>query len=316
MKTVGWPETPFERRVETLLAAVPGWAGRPVRYALAAAPVASPTHRATASDCLRVAVAGEPDLFVKVRHPDMVADLSPVATEAAARAGGLGLGPAVRFARDGMLAFDYLPEPWRYARVGDLQDRGNLAAVLTAVRRFQEGEPFGHRVCPFARVSALAAEARNVGAPLPEGTDGLLAAVDLIGEAVRAAGVDLRPCRNSGLASDVMIGPGGVRLVDFDQAGDADPWFEVGAVINENCRFEPARWAAIEAYAGSCTPSILARCRLYGVVDDALWGLWGVVRSITCRRGGIEFFKYGQWRLFHARTGLADRDFEAWLRSL
>lgn len=316
MKPVGHPETPFEHRVEDALARIPEWRGRPLRYALAAAPVASPTHRAVASDCLRVVLDGDADVFLKIRHADMAHDLTPVAVQAAERAGRLGVGPAVRIVGDGLLGLDFLAEPWRYARVGDLLEPGTLAAVLAAIRRLQEEGPLGHHFCPFARVAALAREAASVGAPLPDGTGSLIAATALIGEAMRASGIDLRPCRNDGIASNVMLGGDGVRLVDFDLAGDADPWFEVGAMINEVCRFEDARLAAIEAYAGACDPRLLRRCRLYGAVDDVMWGLWGIVRAVTGPRGGIEFFKYGQWRLLHARTTTGAWDFEAWLRGL
>ncbi|KAB1068912.1 phosphotransferase family protein [Methylobacterium planeticum] len=320
MKLAGYPETPFEHRVEAALARIPELQNCPLAYALAASPVASPTHRAVASDCLRVALDGEAEIFLKIRHADMADDLTPAAMRAAERAGRLGIGPAVRFAGEGHIGLDFLPDPWRYARVGDLQASGTLAAVLAALRRLQAEALFGHRFCPFARIEALAREADAVGAPLPDGTGDLIAAAALIGEAMRASGIDLRPCRNDGIASNVMLGLEGgresIRLVDFDLAGDADPWFEVGALINEACRFEDERRAAVEAYAGACDPRRLDRCRLYGAVDDVMWGLWGIVRAVTAPRGGIEFFKYGQWRLFHARTTTGARDFEAWLRNL
>ncbi len=47
-----------------------------------------------------------------------------------------------------------------------------------------------------------------------------------------------------------------------------------------------------------------------------MWGLWGVVRAVTSARTGIEFYKYGTWRLLHARTTLGARECEAWLRRL
>lgn len=316
MKAVGHPETPFEHRVEASLARIPEWRGRPLRYALAAAPVASPSHRATASDCVLVAVEGEADVFLKIRHADMADDVTAVAVRAAERAGALGVGPAVRIVGEGILGLDLLPDPWRYARVGDLQDADTLASVLAALRRLQGEAPFGHRFCPFARIAALAREAEAVGAPLPDGTGELIAASGLIGEAMQASGIGLAPCRNDGVASNIMLAGADIHLVDFDLAGDADPWFEVGALINEVCRFEDGRRAAIEAYAGTCDPRLFARCRLYGAVDDVMWGLWGIVRAVTAPRGGIEFFKYGQWRLFHARTTTGAWDFEAWLRGL
>jgi hypothetical protein len=294
-------EPGFDERVEAALAQVPAWRGRTTHFRLAAAPVASPTHRAVASDCVRVRVDGADPVFLKVRHADMVRDVLPAMPEATRWAGRLGLGPKVLVEAEGVLGLVDLPEPWRYARVGDLQDAGTMAQVLGTLRRLHAAEALGQDFCPFARIEGLAQEARACAAPLPEDIDALLASARLIRAAIHAAGFDRAFCRNDGTASNLMLDPApgggvkpdGVRLVDFDLAGDNDPWFEVGALL-----------------------ALFHRCRLYGAVDDLMWGLWGVTRAVTSRRPGIEFFKYGQWRLLHARTTIAARDFELWLRHL
>jgi hypothetical protein len=51
-------------------------------------------------------------------------------------------------------------------------------------------------------------------------------------------------------------------------------------------------------------------------VDDLMWGLWGVTRAVTSRRPGVEFYKYGTWRLHHASAAFASPEFETWLRRL
>lgn len=317
-------ELGFDERVEAALARVPAWRGRTTRFRLAAAPVASPTHRAVASDCVRVRVDGADPVFLKVRHADMVRDVLPAMSEATRRAGRLGLGPEVLVEAESVLGLVDLPEPWRYARVGDLQDAGTMAQVLGTLRRLHAAEALGQDFCPFARIEGLAQEARACAAPLPEDIDALLASARLIRAAIHAAGFDRAFCRNDGTASNLMLRPApgggvkpdGVRLVDFDLAGDNDPWFEVGALLNEAYPFDAERRRAIEIYAGRCEEALFHRCRLYGAVDDLMWGLWGVTRAVTSRRPGIEFFKYGQWRLLHARTTIAARDFELWLRHL
>ncbi|RVU19440.1 phosphotransferase family protein [Methylobacterium oryzihabitans] len=308
--------TALDRRVAAVLAGRPDWLARGPAWTLAAAPLASPTHRATASDCVRVTFETGDPVFLKIRHADMAADVVPHAAAAARRAGDLGVGPAVVLDEDGVLGLADLPAPWREARVGDLQDPDLLGQALDAKRRLHAAGPIGAGFCPFARIENLAAEARAVGAPLPDDTGRLVAATGLIREAVAAAGVDRAFCHHDGIASNVMIGGGGVRLVDFDLAGDGDPWFDVGALLNETCLFEDQRRAGIERYAGRCEERLYNRCRLYGAVDDVMWGLWGVVRAVTSARTGIEFYKYGTWRLLHARTTLGARECEAWLRNL
>lgn len=316
MTRPGDAQSPFDRRVEDTIGRIPAFAGKALRYGVAAAAVASPTHRATASDCVRIDVQGAAPVFLKIRHDDCAADVSPMAVEAARKAARLGVGPEVVCEAEGALGLTYLAEPWRYARSRDLRDADVLGCVMAAKKRLHDDAPLGWRFCPFERVTALAEEARAAKAPLPDDTDRLIAVCGLIRDAITAAGFDHRFCHNDGIASNVMVGGDGVRLVDFDLAGDNDPWFDVGAVMNEACTFDAERHAALELYAGRCEERILNRCRLYGAVDDVMWGLWGVTRAVTSKRAGVEFYKYGTWRLFHARTTTAAREFEAWLRRL
>jgi aminoglycoside phosphotransferase (APT) family kinase protein len=303
-------------RAAAAIARVPEWQGRSLRYRPAAAPVASPLHRAIASDCLVVEPLGSDPVFLKIRHADMVDDILPQAAAAARKAAGLGIGPPVVLEREGLLGLTYLPEPWRYARVGDLQASDLLAAVIDAKRRLHRDTLLNRRFCPFARIDALAAQARDAGVALPDDFSRLIRAMGLVQQAVDAAGMDLCFCHNDGIASNIMIGGPGVRLVDFDLAGDNDPWFDVGALINEVCSFDAERRAVVEQYAAGFEERLFNRCRLYGAVDDVMWGLWGVTRAVTSPRREIDFWKYGTWRLLHARTTVGARDFEMWLRRL
>lgn len=309
---------PFEARVEAALARLPALAGRVDSCALAVAPVASPMHRGVASDGVRLDLVDGASVFLKIRHADCAADIAPHAAEAARKAARAGVAPDVVGAADSVLALAFLGMPWRYARVGDLQDAALLGKVLAAKRRLHMDGPIGLRFDPFARIQSLFAELVASGALLPDDTERLVATCVLIGQAIRASGIDLAFCHNDGVASNVMINreTGDVRLVDFDLAGDNDPWFDVGATINEVCRFEADERAVIEAYAGLCEERVLHRCRLYGIVDDTMWGLWGLARAVASPRRGIEFHKYGTWRLSHAQANVAARGFETWLRRL
>ncbi|MGE4481895.1 phosphotransferase family protein [Acidocella sp.] len=310
------PSAPFEARAQDALAHMPGWAGHAARLELAAPPVASPLHRAVASDCVLAQTEGRAPLFLKLRHTDMREDILPWAEEAARLAAKAGVAPDVMLARPGVLGLAYLPPPWRYARMGDLQAPQALAAVLAAKKRLHGGERLGRRFCPFTRIETLTAEAMAAGVIMPEDTGHLLRGAALIREAVRASGIDLAFCHNEAAASNIMLNGGEVRLVDFDLAADNDPWYDVGALINEVCDFDPPRRAAVEMYAGRYEERLFNRCRLYGAVDDLMWGLWGLVRAVTSPRETIEFWKYGTWRLLHARTTIGSRDFELWLRRL
>lgn len=292
--------------------AVWGFAGAP-----ATPPVTFPMHRAVASDCVRVVRAGAPRAaFLKIRRADMAPDIVPWAAKAARKAADLGIGCDVLAEAEGVLALDCLDPPWRTATLGDLRDVAVLSRVLDAKRRLHGDAPLDRRFCPFDRIDALRAEADVAKAPLPRDTGFLLAAVALARDAIAASGFDLRFCHNDGSTSNVMLDGDALRLVDFDSAGDNDPWFDVATVVNEACDFDADRRAAIELYAGRCDERTYNRCRLYGAVDHLMWGLWGVTRAATTRRSDVDLFKYGQLRLLLARTVIASQDFEVWLRRL
>jgi hypothetical protein len=305
----------FEQRARDALSHQPAWVGRPVHFELAAAPVISPLHRGVASHCLLARADGVAPMFLKLAHEDMQADIfsPPAAARVAAQA---GVAPEVLLEQPGVLGFAHLPPPWRYARSGDLQNADLMSKVIKAKQRLHGGEKLGRRFCPFARIDVLAAEAIAVGVALPDDMPHLLRAAVLIREAVNAAGADLAFCHNEAASSNVMLNGSQVRLVDYDIAGDNDPWYDIGALINEVCDFDPARREAVEMAAGHYRETLFNRCRLYGAVDDLMWGLWGLTRAITSPRTAIEFWKYGGWRLMHARSTIAARDFELWLRRL
>lgn len=317
MKRLGEANTDFEHRAEAVIAGLKGIGGD-VRYALAAPPVASPVHRATAADCLNLVPDGGAPIFLKALHADMAphVDYARVA-RASLLAAQAGVAPdlVIDASGDGVLGFARLGEGWRHATMGDLNSGGTIDAVLAAKRALHAGPALGWRYDPFARAAELGAAARAAGVPLPEDTDWMLANAALAGEAIGASGVDLAFCHNDGVASNVMLGPGGaVKLVDFDVAGDNDPWFDVAVLLNEAFQFAPDRKAAIERFNGGYDEALFHRCELYGAVDDLIWGLWGVLVAITTARTGIEFFKYGQWRLLRAQIAMQARGFEEHLR--
>lgn len=305
----------IEQRCAGLLAEALVPSGRQPLCITIVPPIASPTHSAVASDCVRVDLPNSSSLFLKLRLEEMANDVVPWAAAAARKAAECGVAPQVQFASASGLIIDYLPTPWRPAKVGDLQDIDVMAAVLDAKKRLHQSGLVGQRFNPFERIGQLVREAKTVRAPLPDDTGRLVEFAELAREAITASGIDLRFCHNDGIASNIMLGEG-VRLVDFDLAGDNDPWFDVGALVNEVYCFDYDAREAFERYTGHFDERLYNRCRLYGAVDDLMWGLWGVIRAVTSKRAGIEFFKYGTWRLFHARTAINSRESEALLRRL
>ncbi len=317
MNALGDGGTEIERAAEIGVRAIAQWDPATVRYAMAAAPVASPTHRATAHACVTVEAEGR-RYFLSRLFDDMEGFVDDEAAAAAAvRGGELGVAPRV-LARDAATrttVFEHLPDDWRCCRVDDLAATAVMEGILAAKRALHRSPPLDHPRDPFAVVEDYARQAREGGVTLPADHDWLVHHVELIRRAIGAAGRDAVPCHGDGVSSNGMLAPdGSIRLVDFDCAGDGDPYYDLASVLVEAHQFDDGVRAGIELFDGCCTESVFARCRLYGIVDDLLWGTWGLLAAARSRRPEVEFHKYGEWRLLRCRHHLRDRRFEDWLR--
>lgn len=252
-------------------------------------------------------------LFVKIPQPDMAPFVDPAASyEGAVAATNAGVAPdACGFvAEHGAMAFAYLPPPWRAARLDELRRADVLARVLAAKQAMRRGPALSRVWDVFALVRGHAALAQATATPLPGDFPALLAHIAAIETALAAAGRDSVPCHNDGQASNVMLGPEDqVLLVDFDCAGQSDPHYDLGVILNEACLFADEWRAGIEMQDGACAPAVLNRCRAYAAADDLMWGLRHLILSHTSPRRELEFLKYGEWRLLRCRMALREPDF-------
>jgi thiamine kinase-like enzyme len=280
-----------------------------VRYALAQSTVMSPVHRAVDSNCWIVAVDGDPGtFFLKILNDDLITPVNVAAAYRAADAASRqGLTPRPLYLIEGANAavFDLLGSDWRTAHMDDLSDLSIFEKVIAAKHAIHDLAPFDRDIDVFVEIERLAMEAETRGVSLPSNVSVLLAAVACMRSAISAAGIDRRPCHADGVSSNVMIGPGeAVQLVDFDEAGNADPLFDLAVLFNEACPFEDDLRQALEMAEGSVRVSSMNRCRFYASADDLRWGLWGILMDATSPRGSVEFLKYAQWRLLRCRMAL------------
>jgi hypothetical protein len=283
--------------------------------------IASPMWQAVEwSNWIVTSDEGPQALFLKVLEPDLAGLFDVEAAHAGAIAGAAaGVAPAVEFfsAQDQAIGFAYLAAPWRSAWLDDLQKPCVMAGAIAAKKAFRQSAPLTRLWDVFAEVEAWVARATASGTALPSDMPALLDAVREAGKAIDAAGKDLAPCHNDGQASNLLLGPEGeVWLCDFDCAGQADPIYDLAVLLNEAYAFEADWRQGIEMQDGACHDSVLNRCRIYGLADDLLWGLAGLVLSHTSPRRGLEFLKYGEWRLLRARMALRDPGFAARYKKL
>ena len=321
MKRIGQAETADELRAERALAGLlPADAGR-LGYEAAAFPVASPSYQAVESTSFHVARDGtEMSLFLRLGAAE-VAELvdRDVAVAAARHVAGLGLAPAVigADAASGSLLLARLGAGWKVAKIDDLIAQERAARLVAMQKTIAASAPFGRRWSVFEGISAIWSLLPAAGVPLQGDIDWMRGWMGKMAEAIDAAGVDRRPAHGDPHSSNLMLGPHGeMALVDLDMAGDIDPYYQLGAQMNELYQFESQMKPLLEMHDGRFTDAAFSRCRLYAAADDFYWALRSLLLACRSPLQGVEFLKYAAWRFLRCRMLLGRPGFEEFLRTL
>lgn len=286
-------------------------------------PIASPMHRATTREQLCLVDADGVTVGIAKRlQPDMVDWIGWQASDSAQRqAARLGIAPEIWCALPGERVHveAWKGMPWRTATLADLSRPEVLDAVLAAKKKLHAGGPLPEadgQPDVFDRIATLATRLRTAALGAPSDLDWLLRRAGNARAVIDAATRAKTLCHGDGSSGNVLVGPDGdVMLVDFDMARNDDPHFDLATTLVEACELDEDWADALERLTGTVDRTTLARLRLYGFLDDLMWGLWGCHYSTQSRRGGIEFFKYGQWRLLRCRQAAVSWSFEQWLRN-
>lgn len=318
MTALGQGRTTAELEVEAILRGHGPWQSRSVVYEPAGVGIISPSHRGVDAKQWAISLDGAPPAYLlKIFHADMSPFIDVGSShEATAQAAELGITPRPVFANDGALVVEMLAQ-WHTATMGDLREMDLLAKVIAAKKRFRNSPRLARSTTIFDRLRAIRQMLEAEEIALPPDIWWLQAGVDDAEKAIEAAGFDAVPSHADGLASNVMYSDAGdVQLVDFDDARNVDPYFELGILLNEAFVFDSEMCPALEAFEGSVRRGSLARCRIYAVADDLYWGLWSWWMDARSPRGGLEFQKYANWRLLRCRMALRHPGFEERLRQI
>jgi len=258
--------------------------------------------------------------FAKLRQSDMRSFFEDDAVVANCQiASDAGVSPRLVHADPdtGLLVYALLGDEWTWAKVDALANPTVLANVVDAKKSLHQGPAFHGSFDVFATIAAYLKRVTDETIWVPSDVPEIAAHVREIGQAITAAGIDQKPCHGDGVASNIMIGPeDAVLLVDFDRAGNSDPYFDLGSLMLEAFQFEEDERQILEIYDGHFADVAYHRCKLYGVADDLMWALWGFISFHHSPRKDVEFTKYAEWRLLRARWNLGDPNYARWLRHL
>jgi len=139
-----------------------------------------------------------------------------------------------------------------------------------------------------------------------------LPTVARIERAVGARALPTVPCNNDLLAENYIDDGVVLRLIDFEYSGNNDPCFELGNTCQE-IQYDEERYAELcQAYFGQPARHLLARMRLYALMSDVGWTLWGAIQAKVSKLD-YDFWGYASGRWERAEGILASADFSRWL---
>jgi thiamine kinase-like enzyme len=321
MKPLGSAETALEARAERAIGSLPIADAASATYAASVPPVASPSYHAVESASFDVAPDGKEATFFLRLGGDEIAELvdDDVAFAAARRLHGLGLSPEpiARVLGERAVLFVRLGEGWRTAKIDDLMHDSAAARLIEMQKTIAAGEPFGRPWSVFDGIDRLWPLVSEAGAALPGDVEWMLAWMSTMRDAISAAGIELKPAHGDPHSSNLMLGPDKTMLlVDFDMAGDVDPYYQLGVQMNELYQFESQMKPLLEMHDARFSEHAFARCRLYAAADDFYWALRSLLQQARSPRQGLEFLKYAGWRFLRCRMLLGHPGFEERVRSL
>lgn len=313
-----------QKRAENIAAAalrtLPHFEQARISLAQVVAPVASPMHCGVDADGWRVDLDDNVSYFLKLYTEETAEFLDlPISFKAAQSAAWSNVSPQLVWCDEALRAamWEYCGAGWKTAVFDDTRRTGIVANVAHALRTLHAGPLLGTARNPFDSLDRHIETARVRQVKLPADFAWMLSNVRDIASAIRAAGVDMKPCHGDLLASNIIIGPGmQVNLVDWDEASDGDPCWDLGTYFAEAFPFDEPALTMLEDYCGRADRKMLARCRLYGMAGDLAWAVRSLILAHQTRRTDIEYFKYGQWRALRCRVALHDPKFEQMLRSI
>ncbi len=322
MPRIGEGASNNEQRVElaiiSALESHPEIVLRELNYVQTVAPVASPMHSGVDAEAWRVDSPAGFSFFLKLYDEDTAEFIDlDTSFKAAVATGSNGLAPKLLWSSISQRAgvWEYKGNNWRTAIFDDSWKQDIATRVAGSLRKLHGGNCLNRPRCVFETLRGYVGIARERKVVLPVDFDWMYANVNDIARAISAAGADRRLCHGDLIASNVMIGPAGETLfVDWDEACDGDPYWDLGMYMAEAFAFDEPALSMIEAYAGRADRKLLARARLYGIAGDLAWAVRSLILAGQARRTGVEYFKYGQWRALRSRVALHDPKFEQMLR--
>jgi thiamine kinase-like enzyme len=177
----------------------------------------------------------------------------------------------------------------------NLRGGDRLAELAALLRRLHTGCCFRGHFDMFRRQRDYQAAVLARGFTLPDGYLQYGRHVRRIERVFAARPVTPLACHNDLVAENVIDTPDGLRLIDYDYAGNNDPCSDLGDAWSESRLSVEQLEQLVGFYFGEPDPALVARARLWALMSKYGWTLWAVLRHNVApdpelMRWGLELY--------------------------
>jgi len=258
--------------------------------------------------------------IVKREYPsqiDLYADRGAIAL-ALRVAGDERIGARAHSVSDTAAVLEWLPAPWRRARLNDLVDPVLRASVIDQHLRFQRTTlPELPSRDVISDVFLLRDACLAEGAILPAAVNDLLRTLGPFLRRYDSFAEPVVPCHGDGAVSNVMFrSPCDVLLTGWTFAARRDPLQEAGSLLAElspHCL--PAEELVVQM-GFTRDNDVVHVVRCLAICDGIQWALVGYLNSASAPDRSVDYFKYGSWRLANAHAILQSPGLCEWIGGL
>ena len=146
------------------------------------------------------------------------------------------------------------------------------------------------------------ATAMAAGMRIPAGYDDLMPAFMAARGALAVRSEGTVPCNNDLLAANFIDDGERIWLIDYEYSGNNDPCFELGNIAGECGLDDEGLAALVTAYYGRLRRSRIARARLFTLVSQYGWTLWGAIQH-SASQLDFDFWSWAMERFDAAAAG-------------
>jgi thiamine kinase-like enzyme len=190
----------------------------------------------------------------------------------------------------------------------DVGQPAMLRRIAAACRTLHGAGRFTGDFNMFEVQASYYATATAASMRIPAGYDDLMPAFTAARQALAGRAEGTVPCNNDLLAANFIDDGERIWLIDYEYSGNNDPCFELGNIAGE-CHLDADALATlVTAYYGRRRRSRIARARLFTLVSQYGWTLWGAIQH-SASQLDFDFWSWATERFDAAAAGFRGQGF-------